>query len=524
MPESTPETFQKFMRLTKIDAVQRTVTGVLAAECIDLSGEILDYETAKPAFKAWSDELEKSTDGKSKGNVREMHANSAVGKLIDIWFDDATKSIHGTAKIVDDAAWKKCEAGVYTGFSLGGKYEKRWQDPANTNAKRYTPSIVEVSVVDLPCIPVAKFEFVKADGAVELRKFKALEEADAALKQVWLADDGTTHEKKQDALQKNLELRVKAQAEAEDADPVVKALASIDAALKAKEGGRDEAETDEATKAAAEKDAAAKAEKLDAAVKAAAEHVRKGGLYDVARCAELIESLTWFQGDLAFSAIINGDDSPLPANLKEIIASLLAFLTKMIEEVKSDLMSTDAADKAAEAKLTQTHVEAIRKASGSDDAIKGFKAPEVSVTVTADTEGVQKALGDAKDALTKAQGDLTKANEDLTKAVAERDVLKGQVEIITKERDEAVAAKTAQETKFVAELEQVGKRIEALEAQPAPAKGIKGDVTVVNKGHEDKASGAARNPVEVDVNKYAHLPPGLAREALLKDMAGNASA
>ena len=69
------------------------------------------------------------------------------------------------AKIVDDNEWKKVEEGVYTGFSPGGRYAKRWQDGAY---RRYTPDVRELSIVDVPCNPSATFTMVKADGGMHV--------------------------------------------------------------------------------------------------------------------------------------------------------------------------------------------------------------------------------------------------------------------------------------------------------------------------------------------------------------------
>ena len=75
------------------------------------------------------------------------------------------------AKIVDDDEWRKVTEGVYTGFSQGGRYVKRWPDP-DTSLIRYTAEPHEISLVDLPCLPDATFEVVK-DGVVEKRAFPA---------------------------------------------------------------------------------------------------------------------------------------------------------------------------------------------------------------------------------------------------------------------------------------------------------------------------------------------------------------
>jgi hypothetical protein len=159
-----------FAQIAKIDESKHEVWGVATAEVIDKEGEIFDYESSKPYFRKWSDEIAKATDGKSLGNVREMHAPSAVGKLVAIHFDDELRQVRVGARIVDTTAWQKCTAGVYTGFSIGGSYVKTWKDGEFI---RFTASPVEISVVDNPCVPGAHFTAVKADGTSEVRKFKA---------------------------------------------------------------------------------------------------------------------------------------------------------------------------------------------------------------------------------------------------------------------------------------------------------------------------------------------------------------
>jgi hypothetical protein len=155
--------FRKFIPIVKIDAAKREVYGVVTSEAVDKDGEVCDYASTAPHYKAWSAEFEKSL-----GNVREMHANKAAGKVTALDFDDAAKEIRIGAKIVDDEAWKKCEEGVYTGFSHGGSYVKVWNADGQ---KRYTAKPSEVSLVDNPCNPEAHFEYVKQDGSVEVRKF-----------------------------------------------------------------------------------------------------------------------------------------------------------------------------------------------------------------------------------------------------------------------------------------------------------------------------------------------------------------
>ena len=159
---------QLFAALTKVDEARREVWGLATAEVVDKEGEIFDYASSKPYFEEWSREFVDATSGRSLGNVREMHQSSAVGKLVDLQFDDQRKTIAVGAKIVDESAWQKCVEGVYTGFSIGGRYVNLWPDG---EFLRFTAQPVEISVVDNPAVPNAHFTAIKADGSSEVRKF-----------------------------------------------------------------------------------------------------------------------------------------------------------------------------------------------------------------------------------------------------------------------------------------------------------------------------------------------------------------
>ena len=188
---------QMFIPLTKIDAGKRLVYGVVTAETPDRGNEVCDYASTKPYYQKWSDEFRKASGGKSLGNLRAMHGKVAAGRVEAIHFNDDDKQIEVCAKIIDDAEWAKVEAGVYTGFSQGGGYVKRWPDENDPDLMRYTASPSEISLVDLPCLPSATFAMIKADGAVETMKFASF---DNAVEQVWMAGDGKTFKKKAEAL------------------------------------------------------------------------------------------------------------------------------------------------------------------------------------------------------------------------------------------------------------------------------------------------------------------------------------
>jgi hypothetical protein len=158
-----------FLPITKVDAEKRIVYGTVTAEVLDKSGEMLDYVSSKPFFESWSDGFKVATGGKSLGNLRVMHTSKACGKLTDLVFDDNEKRVECAAKVVDDAEWAKVEEGVYTGFSIGGRYVRRWEEEG---VNKFTADPVEVSLVDNPAVPIATFTMVKAGGIEEQVAFK----------------------------------------------------------------------------------------------------------------------------------------------------------------------------------------------------------------------------------------------------------------------------------------------------------------------------------------------------------------
>jgi hypothetical protein len=162
-----------FCPLVKVDAKKREVWGVVTAENPDRDNEICDYESTVPYYKQLVSEMSKATDGANIFPLRAMHGLIAAGKGIGIEFRTEAKQIFMGFKVVDDIEWKKVEESVYTGFSQGGRYIKKWKDG---EYQRYTAQPSEVSLVDIPCLPTATFEYVKADGSSEMRKFRKAED------------------------------------------------------------------------------------------------------------------------------------------------------------------------------------------------------------------------------------------------------------------------------------------------------------------------------------------------------------
>lgn len=179
---------QLYIPIQKVDAERHEVWGWGAVEQPDQSSEIMDWRSSRPEFEKWSVAAQKRSGGKSFGNVRAMHQHVAAGKLIDFTPDDKMKGVYVGAQIVDDNEWKKVTSGVYTGFSVGGSYLRRWPDRNNPGLIRYTAKPTELSIVDAPCIPGATFQLVKAAGLVEVHAFQRGENRNM-IKVVWAEDE-----------------------------------------------------------------------------------------------------------------------------------------------------------------------------------------------------------------------------------------------------------------------------------------------------------------------------------------------
>jgi hypothetical protein len=162
--------------LFKVDEARRLVYGVATSEAPDHSLEIMDYGWSKPNFIKWQRTMQKMSQGKSQGNLREMHEPKAAGVIRSVSYDDKGKRIFVTAEVVDDQAWRKVMKGVYTGFSIGGSYGKKKRVGPYT---RYEAIPTEISLADYPQNPESILELVKAAGVTmkvpvgtDLRKAK----------------------------------------------------------------------------------------------------------------------------------------------------------------------------------------------------------------------------------------------------------------------------------------------------------------------------------------------------------------
>ena len=140
------------MPIGKVDIERRMVSGFATLDNVDKQGDIVTTESSVEAFKNF------------RGNLREMHQPSAVGKIVsfkeDKYFDPNDKKFYSgvyvSAYVSKGAqnAWEKVLDGTYTGFSIGGNI-KTWDDAYDEKMDKSIRVIKnyelhELSLVDNP--------------------------------------------------------------------------------------------------------------------------------------------------------------------------------------------------------------------------------------------------------------------------------------------------------------------------------------------------------------------------------------
>ena len=157
------------MPFSKVDVERRIVSGFATLDNLDKQNDIVTAEASMGAFS------------KFRGNIREMHQPSAVGKMVsfkeDKYFDPETKKFYSgvyvSAYISKGAqdAWEKVLDNTYTGFSIGGKMNKwddAYDDKLDTKVriiKEY--DLVELSLVDNPANQFASIMSIEKNEAGE---------------------------------------------------------------------------------------------------------------------------------------------------------------------------------------------------------------------------------------------------------------------------------------------------------------------------------------------------------------------
>jgi hypothetical protein len=137
---------------TKVNREKRTVSGFATLDNLDQTGDVVTQEASMKAFESF------------RGNLREMHQPTAVGKVVsfrpETYYDPKTKEFYNgvyvdayISKGAQDT-WEKVLDGTLAGFSIGGKIidSDTEVNKATGQSVRFIKdySLVELSIVDSP--------------------------------------------------------------------------------------------------------------------------------------------------------------------------------------------------------------------------------------------------------------------------------------------------------------------------------------------------------------------------------------
>jgi len=162
---------------SKVDIDRRIVSGFATLDNVDKQADIVTSEASVSAFTRF------------RGNIREMHQPTAVGKMVnfkeDKYFDPDSKKFYSgvyvsayVSKGAQDT-WEKVLDGTLSGFSIGGKMNK-WDDAYDEKMdaqiriiKEY--DLVELSLVDNPANQFANILSIEKVDGVDVVKSASLE-------------------------------------------------------------------------------------------------------------------------------------------------------------------------------------------------------------------------------------------------------------------------------------------------------------------------------------------------------------
>ena len=148
-----------FAPVTRIDRARREVTLVATSEAIDSFGTRFAFAASVAAFQ------------RGLGNVREMHANKAVGRIISWAAEAAQRTITVVVRVSQGAedTWQKLLDGTLRGASIGAS-NVRWEagDDGILTAMAY--DLVELSLVDNPSNPDCRVLVMRVEDTTMARR------------------------------------------------------------------------------------------------------------------------------------------------------------------------------------------------------------------------------------------------------------------------------------------------------------------------------------------------------------------
>lgn len=440
------------------------VFGYASSQVEDSDGETITADAMKAALP----------DYLKFGAVREMHQPKAAGTAIEADVQEDGKTWFG-AHVVDSEAVKKVKAGVYKGFSIGGRVTDR--DSVN-KAVITGLKLIEVSLVDRPANPEAVFTCYKAE---------TIDEPAPATTEVSDIDV------------------IAAMLDKGDVTPArIIELVKADKAAAATVDTTEKAETP--------------ADPED--VKTPDQQIEKG-MWNVQDFAGALQWLGSICASAEWDKQLEGDNSPVPAQLRE-------WLTQGVEIFKA-MAAEELAEMLADLKEQAGEIEIIQMGAKGSPLAGTFKVnlPSHALGCTiykADKTGTLVPFADVK--VSGDSAEITKAGAKFSKATKEA---LGKVHAAAKEccdhldklgynaddEDDKEKAATgddlakvtgdldlakAEITKLTDDLAKAQTRIRELEAEPAPGKALLKAIAV---GKDGKAEVVGETPAEVPAVKNA---------------------
>ncbi len=132
------------------------VYGKVTDGTIDSDDQIVDPSFAKKALAEWYD---------TGANVRQMHATTLPPAGKGILLESKPDGEYVRTKVVEPTAIKLVDNEVYTGYSVGIARPRIERDLKARGGRITGGKIVEISLVDRPANPMAKFAVLKAMGS-----------------------------------------------------------------------------------------------------------------------------------------------------------------------------------------------------------------------------------------------------------------------------------------------------------------------------------------------------------------------
>lgn len=158
----------------------------------------------------------------------------------------------------------------------------------------------------------------------------------------------------------------------------------------------------------------------------------KKGMYEVARFAELIAAVNILRMSTEWEAEYEGDNSPIPARLKQLVNDLSDCFKDMVDEETAELVSNS--DEGGDMKK-------LDDIPGARDEIQKMLASvrdETKKEFDGQVSELSKALGASTEALKKAGETITQLNDRIAKLEAQPAPPKGALRTIEKGEESGI--------------------------------------------------------------------------------------